>query len=93
VIGNVFLSGNPCGLLNTTYSYNAFVSGACGTNSVTFSLAAYLSGFSSTSDPGTFSLLPSSVLLDKGSPTNYPAVDKAGNARYSGTAPNIGAYE
>ncbi len=93
VIGNVFLSGDPCGQVNTTYSYNAFVSGACGTNSVTFGLPTYLSGFSSTSDPGTYSLLPTSALRDKGSPTNYPSIDKAGNARYSGTAPNIGAYE
>ena len=32
VIGNAFLDAEtPCGQANTTFSYNAFVSGACGT--------------------------------------------------------------
>ena len=34
VIGNLFLSGAPCGHANATYSYNAFVSGGCGSNNV-----------------------------------------------------------
>ena len=34
VIGNVFLSDDPCGQSNTTYDYNAFVTGSgCGTHS------------------------------------------------------------
>ena len=53
VIGNVFLSGDPCGLANTTYDYNAFVTGSgCGTHAITNSLATYLGGFTSTGDPG-----------------------------------------
>ena len=72
---------------------NAFVGGACGTNSITNSLATYLAGFASTNDPGTYDLLPTSVLIDKGNPSDYPSVDKAGNARYAGVAPDIGAYE
>ena len=58
VIGNVFLSGDPCGLSNTTYDYNAFVTGSgCGTHRTTNSLAAYLRGFASTRDPGDYGLL------------------------------------
>jgi chitodextrinase len=93
VIGNLFLSGAPCGLGNTTYSYNAFVSGACGTNSITNSLTSYQAGFTSTGDPGNYGLLTSSVLRDKGSLGNYPAQDRAGSPRYNGAAPDIGAYE
>ena len=40
VIGNVFLSDDPCGEPNTTYAYNAFVTGfGCGTNRITNSLS------------------------------------------------------
>ncbi len=81
VIGNVFLSGAACGKSNTTYSYNAFVSGGCGTNSITNSLATYQSGFVSTADPGNFALTSGSVLRDKGTPTGYPTQDRPGNAR------------
>ena len=93
VIGNVFLAGAPCGHANTTYSHNAFASGGCGTNTVVSSLATLLGGFVATGDPGNYALLPTSVLRDKGSPTVYPSGDKAGNARPSGPAPDIGAYE
>ena len=91
VIGNVFLSEVACGKSNTTYSYNAFVSGGCGTNSITNSLATYRSGFVSNADPGNFALTSGSVLRDKGTPSGYPTQDRPGNAR---TATNdIGAYE
>jgi hypothetical protein len=93
VIGNVFLSGAPCGQANTTYSYNAFVSGACGTNSIVNPLATYLAGFANVGDPGTYSLLATSVLRDKGSTGNYPSQDFTGATRYGGTAPDLGAYE
>ncbi len=93
VIGNLFLSGSPCGHGNTTYSHNAFVSGGCGTNTIVNSAATYLAGFQSTGDPGTYSLLPGSVLRDRGNPANYPSQDKTGSSRYAGTAPDIGAYE
>ena len=94
VIGNVFLSGDPCGLSNTTYDYNAFVTGSgCGTHRTTNSLAAYLRGFASTRDPGDYDLLRGSVLRDKGNPKSYPRRDKAGRARFTGSAPDLGAYE
>ncbi len=93
VIGNVFLSGSPCGQGNTTFSYNAFVSGACGTSTVTNSLATYLGGFTAAGDPGTYSLKAASVLRDRGNPGNYPAQDRTGAARYAGAAPDLGAYE
>ena len=90
VIGNVFLDAEtPCGKANTTYSYNAFVSGACGTNSITNPLSTYQTGFI----PGNYTLTSTSVLRDKGSPTNYPSNDINGTARYTGTAPDIGADE
>ncbi len=93
VTGNLFLSGAPCGHANATYSHNAFVSGGCGSNNIVNSLAVYLLGFVSTLDPGNYSLLPVSVLRDKGNPSNYPSVDRAGNSRPVGAAPDIGAYE
>jgi chitodextrinase len=93
VIGNVFLASAPCGLANTTYDYNAFVSGSCGTHATTASLATYQSGFTSTADPGNYSLNSGSVLRDKGNNGNCPSQDLAGTARYKGAAPDIGAYE
>ena len=94
VIGNVFLAADPCGKSNTTYDYNAFVTGfGCGSHAIVNSLATYLGGFTSTGDPGTYSLLSGSVLRDKGSPASYPSQDIAGRARYSGSAPDLGAYE
>jgi hypothetical protein len=94
VIGNVFLSGDPCGLSNTTYDYNAFLTGqGCGTHTITNSLATYLAGFTSTGDPGDYSLNAGSVLRDKGNPGSYPAQDRAGTNRFTGTAPDLGAYE
>jgi chitodextrinase len=93
VIGNVFLADAPCGQSNTTYAYNAFVSGGCGSNSITNSLSTYQAGFTSTADPGTYSLKSTSVLKDKGSSASYPSQDFAGTSRFSGAAPDIGAYE
>ena len=33
------------------------------------------------------------MLRDKANPTNYPSNDINGTPRYTGTAPDIGAYE
>jgi chitodextrinase len=93
VTGNLFLAGSPCGHANATYSYNAFVSGGCGSNNIVNSAAVYLAGFLSVGDPGNFALLAASVLRDKGNPNNSPSVDRAGNSRPVGAAPDIGAYE
>ena len=93
VVGNLFLSGSPCGHSNTVYTHNAFVGGGCGTNTVTSTLLSFLTGFVGTGDPGNYSLLPGSVLRDKGSAADYPSQDRAGSARFSGAAPDIGAFE
>lgn len=93
VVGNVFLSGAPCGLGNTTYTNNAFVSGGCGSGSMTNSVSTYQAGFTATGDPGNYSLKSTSVLKDKGSTSTYPSMDRTGTNRYSGAAPDIGAYE
>ena len=42
---------------------------------------------------GTYTLTPTSILRDKGNPTNYPSNDINGTPRYTGTAPDIGADE
>jgi hypothetical protein len=93
IIGNAFLAGAPCGHANTTYSHNAFVSGGCGSISITHSLATFLAGFNIIGDPGDYSLKSNSVLRDSGNTANYPVQDRTGSARYTGTAPDIGAYE
>jgi hypothetical protein len=93
VTGNLFLSTNPCGQRNATYSYNAFAGGGCGSNNVVASTAAFLSGFASKGDPGTYALLTTSVLRDKGNPGNFPTVDRNGNKRPVGGVPDIGALE
>ena len=95
VIGNVFLSTSPCGLSNTTYDYNAFVTGraSCGTHAIVNSLATYLAGFLNPADPGNYSLNLASLLRDKGNPANYPSQDITGASRYTGAAPDLGAYE
>jgi hypothetical protein len=93
LVGNLFLVGAPCGKANTTFSYNAFVSGACGTSSITNSLSTYQAGFTATGDPGDYSLRSTSVLRDKGNPASFPGVDRSGTVRYKGGAPDIGAYE
>jgi hypothetical protein len=93
ITGNLFLSANPCGQRNTTYSYNAFAGGGCGSNNVVASTAAFLLGLASKGDPGTYALLANSVLRDKGNPGNFPTVDRNGNKRPVGGAPDIGALE
>ena len=60
---------------------------------MTNSLATYLAGFTGSGDPGVYSLLAGSVLRDRGNPGNYPAQDRTGATRFSGAAPDLGAYE
>ncbi len=91
IIGNVFLSGAPCGHPGATYSHNAFVSGGCGSNSISRPLSSYLAGFMGTGDPGNYSLRANSVLRDRGDPANHPTRDRAGKIRTG--RPDVGAYE
>ena len=81
-----------CGKSNTTYSYNAFVSGGCGTNSVTNSLATYQSGFVSTADPGNYALTIGQRPSGQGTPEQLP--DGSPGPETPGRRTNdIGAYE
>jgi chitodextrinase len=95
LIGNAFLSTAPsCNHVNTTWSHNAFISNPCGPGAITNTLTTYLAGFTNTTTtPGTYTLTSTSILIDKGSTATYPPTDRSGVARYSGTAPDIGAYE
>ena len=93
VIGNAFLDPEtPCGKSNSTFSYNAFVSGACGTNSITNSLATYRAGFTSTTTPGNYALKAGSVLA--ATKVARPAIPPRTAPVTARTATNdIGAYE
>ena len=102
IIGNIFTDGPPCGLSNTTYAYNVGVSVGCGTNNTVDTLANILAGFvdpqtggseSGGSNKGDYNLVNGSPAIDHGSPTTYPSLDLSGFSRYSGSAPDNGAYE
>ena len=107
MIGNYFGTNPPCGEPGTTYAYNISptgVSNCGGTGAQSFSLSTITSGFSSyvpysgnqggsPQPKGDYRLLSGSPLLNNGSLANYPALDRAGVARYSGSAPDAGAYE
>ena len=94
VIGNVFLSGDPCGLSNTTYDYNAFVTGraAARTRSPTASPPTSPASLN-PGDPGNYSLKPAASSATRATPANYPSKDRTGASRYTGDAPDLGAYE
>jgi chitodextrinase len=107
VTGNYFATNAPCGLPNTSYSYNVTPSGTnnCGgTGALSFALSALTSGFTryqpftgnggaSPQPAGDYRLLTTSPLIDKGNPNSYPTTDRSGTNRYKGTAPDTGAYE
>jgi hypothetical protein len=105
VYGNYFRTGAPCGLPNTTYTYNVAPTGVncSGTGNRSFSLSSINAGFVSphvvtsdgpTTEPaGDYTLLPTSPLIDVGSLGAYPALDRLGFARYAGSSPDVGAYE
>lgn len=93
--GNVFLGGNPCGSGGVTSTYNAFTSGLCGSNSISNAEATYDNGWTGGSArwPGDFTLKTSSVLKNVGPTSDFPALDLPGNARFSGSAADMGPYE
>lgn len=105
VVGNVFTTQSPCGMANSTYDYNVFVSGQeCGTHATVTSSATLLAGFvdphdatgsngSTAEASGNYHLVSGSVLLNAASPTSYPAMDRDGNSRPAGAAADAGAYE
>jgi hypothetical protein len=99
VYGNYIRTGPPCGLTNATYSYNVTPDGTSncgGTGAASFSLASLNAGFP---DPdtgegfGNYNILTGSPLKNIGDTGNFTTLDAAGNTRYDGSAPDIGAYE
>jgi hypothetical protein len=107
VTGNYFEANAPCGLPNTSYSYNITPTGTnnCGgTGAQSFSLTTITAGFTNyqpftgnsganPQPPGDYKPLTTSPLINKGNPNNYPTTDRTGTNRYKGTAPDTGAYE
>lgn len=99
VYGNYFRVNTPCGLSNTTCSYNVTPTGVGnggGTGAASFSLASLNAGFT---DPetgeanGNYALVSGSPLINIGNGSDYPSLDALGVARFDGSAPDIGAYE
>ena len=94
VIGNLFLAGAPCGHANATYSLQRLRLRRLRLEQHRQQRCrAYLAGFLSIGDPGNYSLLAAQRAPRQGQPDHYPSVDRAGNSRPSGAAPDIGAYE
>ena len=82
-------AGTPTRPTPTTRSSPA---GAARTTSSTARRSTWRAS-SASATLATSRLLAASVLRDKGNPSSYPAIDRAGNSRPVGAAPDIGAYE
>jgi len=107
IYGNYFDTNTPCGVPNTSYSYNITPSGVgnCGgAGARSFSAATLHAGFSKyrpyagnqgarAQAPGDYRLLSGSPLINKGSTGSYPSLDFTGFGRYKGSAPDVGGYE
>lgn len=105
VIGNFFATQSPCGMANTTYDRNAFITGQqCGTNAIQDSITNYNAGFvdphnatgsdgSVSEAAGNYYLITSSVLKNQAGTTLLPSIDRDGTSRPQGTNADIGAYE
>ena len=108
VYGNASVGGFlPCGLSNTTYSYNVTQTGTSncgGTGAAQFSLSSLLAGFvdprtvtttpeDHTEPAGNYQLVAGSPLCNIGDTANYPSLDFDGVSRFSGSAPEVGPYE
>jgi hypothetical protein len=106
ITGNYFYTNAPCGITNTTYSYNVTPTGVnnCGgVGAQSFSLASINAGFvnfhgysgntgGSAEPAGDYHLTSSSPLINIGNGSAV-TVDKDGNTRPVGAAPDVGAYE
>jgi hypothetical protein len=107
ITGNYFYTQSPCGITNTTYSYNVTPTGVnnCGgTGAQSFSLSSINAGFvnfhgysgntgGSQEPSGDYHLTSSSPLINIGNTGSSVGSDKDGNSRPVGAAPDIGAYE
>ena len=92
---------------NTSYSFNITPTGVdnCGgTGAASFSASILNGGFlnyhpfsgnggASAEPAGDYRLVAGSPLFNRGNPGSYPSLDRTGAARFTGTAPDIGAYE
>jgi hypothetical protein len=94
--GNIFLDTAACGVSNTTYSYNAHVSGSCG-GTGSFNDAGLGSDFVDpddfASDGGDWMPSGGGAQVNVGNASDYPALDILGVSRFDGSAPDIGAWE
>jgi hypothetical protein len=107
IYGNYFATNTPCGVPNTTYSYNITPTGVgnCGgTGAMSLAASTINAGFlnyhpfsgnggANAEPPGDYALNAGSPLLNRGGTSGYPGLDRPGRARYTGSAPDIGAYE
>jgi chitodextrinase len=107
IYGNYFATNSPCGMPNTSYSFNITPTGVdnCGgAGAASFSASILNAGFlnnhpfsgngGGTAEPaGDYRLVAGSPLLNQGNSGNYPSLDRTGAARFTGSAPDIGAYE
>jgi chitodextrinase len=98
VVGNTFLSSSTC-KAGATWTANVHSDGSTcgGSGETTASSATIRSGYAgyvdSTAPNNNWRLTPTSVLIDKGTNTTYPGLDRDGNTRYTGNAPDAGPYE
>jgi hypothetical protein len=98
VVGNTFLSSSTC-KSGATWTANVHGDGsACGGAGETTASAAtirsgYVSYVGSIASNNDWRLKAGSVLIDKGTTSTYPALDKAGASRFSGGAPDSGPFE
>jgi hypothetical protein len=107
IYGNYFAANSPCGVPNTTYAYNITPTGVdnCGgPGAMSFAASTINAGFvnyhpfsgnggASAEAAGDYHLRSTSPLLNRGSSTNDPTLDRDGIARFTGSAPDVGAYE
>jgi hypothetical protein len=107
IYDNYFATNSPCGVPNTSYSYNIIPTGVdnCGgTGAQSFPLATIVAAFlnyhpfagncgASPEPLGDYRLLDASPLIKRGNPGAYPAIDRTGASRSKGNAPDVGAYE
>jgi hypothetical protein len=92
--GNVGTVGNTGCPVGVTYSHNVWASPPCSATDlqVTDLLSnpsAYFGGVST----GEWWLKAGSPAIDAGDPASYPATDRTGLARFTGTAPDAGPNE
>jgi hypothetical protein len=96
ILGNILSTGS---CQSGTYSYNVFLTGSatCGTNYKTgnpsFVGPTPIPSFDNGIVPNYRLATGDTVAKDSGSVANFPTTDIDGNLRYTGAAPDAGAFE